>query len=277
METSNSSTKTSAKTLIRVRNNQRRHRERRRQYIASLELKVCESENRLAQALASIATLQNEVLMLRLRCNEANIDLCDPLSLEHPKITDEEQSQRQAILQISKETSTNPLLDAGGEPIVIAPEYFPSLRFLTNQQPAVDHSEQHDLSSPKQDLLATAPQSGVRPRQSPENHAQPCCSTCGSYQSNDGLNAIPEAVKWKLDEPESLNPFAGDYPPVDVESTTPCEQAYVSISRLNFRGLELDAITAWLSPGFRKSNFRNEACRVESRLLFEVLDFISDS
>lgn len=277
MEPTNSSTKTAAKTLIRVRNNQRRHRERRRQYIASLELKVSESENRLAQALASIAALQNEVLMLRLRCNDANLDLCEPSSLEHPKPADEEQGESQKALQILKEPPAGPGLDPGGVSMIMTPGYLQSLQAVPTQQPAVAQSKQHNMLSPMQDLAATALHSDTRPRQYPENQSKSCCSEIGSQQSNDALSAIPEALVWGLDEPERSNPFAGDYPPADVESTTPCEQAYVSISRLNFRGLELDAITAWLSPGFRKSKFRSEACRVESRLLFEVLDFISES
>ena len=53
-------TKTPAKTLVRVRNNQRRHRERRRQYIASLEQKVQETESLLEEARAEVAALRAE-------------------------------------------------------------------------------------------------------------------------------------------------------------------------------------------------------------------------
>src|ERR1700744_6734258 len=52
--------KTPTHTLIRVRNNQRRHRERRRQYIAFLEEKVDHGEHLLAQARARIAELETE-------------------------------------------------------------------------------------------------------------------------------------------------------------------------------------------------------------------------
>lgn len=53
--------KTHAHTLTRVRNNQRRHRERRREYTLFLEQKLKETEDLLAQAQADIAQLNGEL------------------------------------------------------------------------------------------------------------------------------------------------------------------------------------------------------------------------
>ncbi|OAX85529.1 hypothetical protein ACJ72_00067 [Emergomyces africanus] len=52
-------------TLARVRNNQRRCRERRRQYIATLEQKVEETERLLDEARAEIDSLKSELLKCR--------------------------------------------------------------------------------------------------------------------------------------------------------------------------------------------------------------------
>lgn len=65
-------TKTPAKTLVRVRNNQRRHRERRRQYIASLEQTVQETESLLEEARAEVAALRAE--MRRYKCTRREED-----------------------------------------------------------------------------------------------------------------------------------------------------------------------------------------------------------
>ncbi|KAJ4300004.1 hypothetical protein N0V90_005252 [Kalmusia sp. IMI 367209] len=51
---------TAEHTLSRVRENQRRHRARRKDYIASLEQKLAETEDQLAAARAEIAALRKE-------------------------------------------------------------------------------------------------------------------------------------------------------------------------------------------------------------------------
>ncbi len=53
--------KSSTYTLTRVRNNQRRHRERRRQYIASLEERLHETETLLIDAKAKIEALETQL------------------------------------------------------------------------------------------------------------------------------------------------------------------------------------------------------------------------
>jgi hypothetical protein len=79
-----------------------------------------------------------------------------------------------------------------------------------------------------------------------------------------------------IPEPLLSSLSCSHYPPSNGQPTTACVQAYFVISNLNYRGLDLESITAWLNPGFRRSSLRDEGCQVESKLLFELLDFISD-
>ncbi|KIW42984.1 uncharacterized protein PV06_06473 [Exophiala oligosperma] len=66
-----------------------------------------------------------------------------------------------------------------------------------------------------------------------------------------------------ISDPMSSLSSTSHYPLNDGQPTTPCVQAYIIISRLNYRGLDSDSITAWLSPGFRRASLLQEECQVE--------------
>ncbi|KAK5020907.1 hypothetical protein LTS07_011372 [Exophiala sideris] len=68
-------TKTPPQTLIRVRNNQRRHRERRRQYIALLEQKLQDSDRHLNLALAEITVMKADLAKSQFSHHESSSKL----------------------------------------------------------------------------------------------------------------------------------------------------------------------------------------------------------
>lgn len=66
-------------------------------------------------------------------------------------------------------------------------------------------------------------------------------------------------------------------PPAAGESTVPCGSAFQIIEQQNFSGIEVTKIRAWLGPGFRTSPIPGGPCRVETNLLYQLLDHITSS
>jgi len=65
--------------------------------------------------------------------------------------------------------------------------------------------------------------------------------------------------------------------PQSGESTTPCVDAYQVIEQQNFAGLDVATIARWLKPGFRSATEKGGGCRVDTQLLFVLLDHITSS
>ncbi|KIW52558.1 hypothetical protein PV05_08188 [Exophiala xenobiotica] len=216
-DTASPPTKTPPHTLIRVRNNQRRHRERRRQYIALLEQKLQDSERHLDQALAELAILKSKLAQ------------CQPNSHESGR-----------PCPVTQPTSLRSVLEA---------------------------DQQYDLNDNQQ---------AVTIDNAPNDSGAHSCSTIDEIAdvSPPGLGTM--MPRPSIPEPLLSSLSCSHYPPSDGQPTTACVQAYIVISNLNYRGLDSESITAWLNPGFRRSGLRDEGCQVESKLLFELLDFISD-
>ncbi|KAL5593601.1 hypothetical protein FOBRF1_012703 [Fusarium oxysporum] len=65
-------------------------------------------------------------------------------------------------------------------------------------------------------------------------------------------------------------------PPVAVgESTTLCRVAYEIISQHNITGVESSEIEQCLRPGFRRATRGGEGCRVETTILYALIDRIN--
>ncbi|CAH0023362.1 unnamed protein product [Clonostachys rhizophaga] len=65
--------------------------------------------------------------------------------------------------------------------------------------------------------------------------------------------------------------------PEPGKSTTRCRDAYLTITQQNYKGLDSSFIIEWLEPGFRGAISKGDGCRVDTDLLFTLLDFISSS
>ncbi|KAJ2904741.1 hypothetical protein MKZ38_007359 [Zalerion maritima] len=64
-------------------------------------------------------------------------------------------------------------------------------------------------------------------------------------------------------------------PPGPGESTIHCKAAYRIIEERNFKGMDVGAIKSWLGPGFRRAIIQGDGCRVDSHLVFALIDDIS--
>jgi hypothetical protein len=59
------------------------------------------------------------------------------------------------------------------------------------------------------------------------------------------------------------------------ESTTLCSLAYQWVIRCNQRGIDLHVISMWMQHGFQVGRSPLEGCRVDNRVLIDVLTHIS--
>lgn len=66
-------------------------------------------------------------------------------------------------------------------------------------------------------------------------------------------------------------------PPTTAESTTRCRDAYRIIVEQNYADVDQATISQWLQPGFRAPITSGDGCRVENKLLFALLDFVSST
>jgi hypothetical protein len=261
-------TKTPAHTLIRVRNNQRRHRERQRQYIASLERKVQETEGLLAQARADITALEAELERWKRRSN-ATEGHSDGLTASRFETGQQKSPREDDLLQ------TSPLAPYSGSASETA--------LVTNAAPA-DVSTRIPTSihfipvvpSPKPSCNSATVNPGGLLGEASSDFLPRCCAVADK-PSEAALagTAVYSSSAPNYQDLAFLPSTCGTYLSPDVESTTLCSQAYILIEQQNFRGLSAYSIKSWLYQGFRRAKEEHEGCRVENKLLFGLLDFIS--
>ncbi|OCL10114.1 hypothetical protein AOQ84DRAFT_431016 [Glonium stellatum] len=270
--------KTPAHTLARVRNNQRRHRERRREYIASLEQKLQETERLLAQATAELATSKLELQRWRdgainetpYRNQEPSYDIVldDALSSITGDFAANANSDPVERFIGTQETLCDALLlDSSPTTPIITPS-ISERPLLTNILPSASGRSLAWNFSQSQHSL---------------NHVPPCYApSCCELVEDSSILVISEDITQPESDPELrkilLPPAPSFYsvsPPSNTESTTLCSQAFVLISQQNFRGVDAHTIRGWLYQGFRQAKNENEGCRVDNKLLFGLLDFIS--
>ncbi|PGH13071.1 hypothetical protein AJ79_03908 [Helicocarpus griseus UAMH5409] len=288
MSTANTSANHSSKrekkshdyTLTRVRNNQRRCRERRRQYIATLEQKVEENERLLAEARAEIASLKSQLIECRAR--HAHLPEPSSVSVNSAAVTvssgerseDEDGSGNEnespvlsavagedsyggslinsAFYQQLTHNDTDNILSPPTLPEEISSEQYPSLTSAILSQA---------------DMLDGNPFDAIIP----ETWAGPTLPASLSAISSP----TPSALRLQdLTLPTTpSNCYYANSP--DDESTTLCSQAFVFITQQNFKGVDISVIERWLSRGFRQAKNPGEGCRVENSLLFQFMEFAS--
>jgi hypothetical protein len=269
--------KTPAHTLIRVRNNQRRHRQRRREHINFLEKKLEETECYLSQARAEVAALREE--LAKRMFNESTMTLQNAgypamLLLVENLSTQLEEQQELTVGEVP-------------ETLITAPASIPASD-NTLVTSAITRNMSVPIPTPTKFDIADTPTLSILPSPRPPscpsaNHTEHpfnyfaaalprrCCVLVDELPTTI-FEASPHAESQDL---EILPSACDSYPASDMESTTLCSQAYSLIAQQNFRGLNADTIRSWLDEGFRRARFQDEGCRVENRLLFGLLDFIS--
>jgi hypothetical protein len=238
-------TKTHEEDLARVRENQRRHRARVKDQVATLEEKLVEKEALLAKAEERIAQLTAALEHERLRGVNEQIGPTPKGSLEGPQKTISPEpfsvtELYQPILASPKEDSTEP----GKRPCEGRCPWVYLSTVGTAKSPSSSSSELQ--SSDTIDLI-----NDVIPLNESSSYAE----------------TVELATKQCLD----LDP------PRFGESTTLCITAYNLIDQQNYRRLETSTVYQWLRQGFRSGHDRLDGCRVENSILFSLLDFVSNT
>ncbi|KAK5062511.1 hypothetical protein LTR84_004584 [Exophiala bonariae] len=261
--------KTPAHTLIRVRNNQRRHRERRRQYITFLEEKVDHSENLLAQARARIAELESDCKHWRNQAAKKHPDRdvnSEPLAPTEGQHQQEGNETLETTLWVPEISQTPDLATTSK-----------SQSSLVAKRSMIVEGSFTPLISPQEPLPAFITATSVTLLHIPESSLVPQFSTEIERESTSALYGDTFADQFE-DASQGLLGQESDcktYPSFQDESTVLCSHASVLIAQQNIRGMDEIAIRGWLEKGFRRGKHQNEGCRVETSLLFALLDFIS--
>lgn len=228
--------------IVRIRNNQRRHRERVKDRIAELESKLAKTQLELQEALTTINLLTKHTNLNDYR-PLSSVNCVDTAAHDLPTAesgSHHNETQQPSLLSLS--SSSSQLL-----PAVVPPR----------QQEVYSDSSDH--------------RQGFTRRLVSSHHHSPL------------LGAVPGIQAWSTgnNEPAMVDGESGDegemQPPDPKESTIRCRDAFRIIAEQNYAGLELSAVYGWLQPGFYRASTEEDGCRVENKLLFALLDYISST
>ncbi|RYO93569.1 hypothetical protein DL766_003941 [Monosporascus sp. MC13-8B] len=297
-------------TLERVRNNQRQHRARRKNYIVTLEQRLREAEETISALKDQVEALQAALTRGRGQPHVQNEADCRALQPQQPQVQDsalpqafsdthDEAVQAYGVLsdtedlgawELSAAASPGPLVsdDQPGlevnavisppsHPSLLStarsPEFIPALSLVTESasDQAVTEAESLVPATAIQDQIVTA--------------TTLCCSSYPSSDSQLNVNTIERmtfvpSLETPLSMPEYLfQPVMEGYYQQDAhnESTILCSEAYIIIAQQNFKGMSQEDVTTWLWNGFRRSLRPGEGCRVNADMLLSLLAFISDT
>lgn len=282
MSLANHSTKvTPQHTLDRVRNNQRRHRERRRDHIATLETKLGEAEN-------EIRSLQEQVLLLKTdleqcRCGTRNIAQDEPttdLSISAIDNIGVIPYLGAEINTLEDATTFNPSIGPEGPGLNAVTSFVDRMDTLTaptlvSSSSTAKHSFNPSTFSGfrpsgccfrlQDDQLFdpwTIPTTVSSESPTPNLLLEPCNQDMPTHSLSD---QFPNTIRPPcIFQQERLEPPISDsiikrsfmLETDKNESTILCKRAYQLISTQNFKGLSQDQVVSWLSSGFRWPNLK---------------------
>lgn len=266
--------KTPAHTLVRVRNNQRRHRQRRREYVAYLEQKLEETEISLSQAVADVAVLK--IALAERALNDSTWTLQNASYPVMPHLVGRQPNQ------LEQEQEQEFMVEEAGETSITA-QHSISASDTALATSAITQDMSRPISTTIDFNITDTPALSILP--SPRPPFNP--SVIHTEHSFDYFPvALPTVDEVPISTFAAPSPTASqghkvlslacdNYPASGIESTTLCSQAYSLIAQQNYRGLNANVIRSWLDQGFRRARSQDEGCRVDNRLLFALLDFIN--
>lgn len=299
-------------TLERVRKNQRRHRARRKDYIATLEQKLGEAEQTISTLRDQVETLQAALARCRRQPHDQNEADYRTLQPQQPQsqhgtsplpLTNTHGEAFRAYGSLSDTedlgawelpapASTNPLVSddqPGSEvnalispptenpqaliPIAQSSEFIPESLLVTESASNQAVAEARSL------LPATVIQDYIL------TPMTPCCSNDPSSASQPTVNPTNGMALVPSQETPLLMPGYVFQPVMEAyyqenpygELTMLCSEAYILIAQQNFRGMNHGDVATWLWNGFRRSLQPGGGCRVNTDMLFSLLAFISDT
>jgi hypothetical protein len=240
---------TAEHTLERVRENQRRHRARRRDQLTSLEQELADTKRLLAEAREQITVLQAER-------DTANAFFCLDLSKHLDVDVGIGKAVRDACTRAHVGDEAGDVRVCGDVEVqagVVDTSQSSISTCATDVFPPITATQ--TLSTMEPALPAATPLAVGPP---------PCCTDTPALLPAAG-SMDPECASC------STRP-----PPAPSESTTLCAQAFAMISQVNFRNVDAVQVRAWLAQGYRRAGSAGEGCSVENSVLWGVLDYISE-
>lgn len=237
-------TKTHEEDLSRVRENQRRHRARVKNQVATLEEQLAEKEALLAKAEERIAELTAALEAERSLKGEMQAESTSTSSFES---SEETTLPEEFVLAADIQLQQAPTIDE---------ELFPA-----SERPCEGRCPQAYLGTVG--ITDSQPSPSTNPGDSNKSPNKIIRLTSSS--------SYTETVEFAAKECLDLDP------PRFGESTTLCITAYNLIDQQNFRRLETGTVYRWLRRGFRSGHDRMDGCRVENSILFSLLDFVSST
>ncbi|KAI3567762.1 Trappc4 protein [Fusarium oxysporum f. sp. albedinis] len=260
-------------TRERVRNNQRRHRARRKDYIATLEEKLGEAEQTISSLRDQIEALQATLTRYRHYQNDQNRANCRMPRPQQPQSLGGTSSpllagtDGEAYLASSSYESITKLPLVVGSASTFSSRATPELTFaaVSYQTVAETGSLLPETVIPDQVLTSTTS----------------CCSGDPSSGAQSIVNTINRMPPLPSQETPLLMPADVLEPAIEAnsyrESTMLCSEAYILIAQQNFKGISQRDMATWLWDGFRSPLPPNGGCRVNTDILFSLLAFISDT
>lgn len=243
----------------RVRDNQRRHREKVRNYISQLESRLAETQTKLQQAEVTIKLLTEEL--------DTSMAAVQPITgrEEAPNTTPKlDMRHSETTRQISPPSSV-----------------LPTCATMKHQKEHSDYVDGADVSRApccvneqqfSQSVLADWADTSGADKRGPSDQV-----LLKKGASNPLLANSLATESLQYDAKAEVETYSEMLPPGTNGSTTRCRDAYMIITEQNFVGLEVSTIYSWLQPGFRRPAATQDGCRVDNQLLFALLDHISSS
>ncbi|AEO63738.1 33a4818d-b3e2-4512-8bc9-debe2970f3b5 [Thermothielavioides terrestris] len=223
----------------RQRANQRRHRARVKGRIAELESALSNAEARLADALRRIGSLTAEVRRLQ--------HALDSRASQRPVVESTTDTTRGIATNIEIKRITPPEPSGPAESSAVVPN------------PCITPREAFE--PPEQAFLSPA---------SPLAQDKPSTDEPTPVETHGDAVQVSDFEDPNNDYPLLPPPRAG-------ESTMPCRDAYEIITERSAPGFDLAAATEWLKPGFRRAVVPGAGCRVQTHLLFALVDRITSN
>jgi hypothetical protein len=239
------SVKPASDNAARLRNNQRRHRKRRKDYVEELESRLAETQRQLDQALLRITELSED--LSRAQSGTA------VLEGHHPP----------------QEASTT------GSETVTEARSWQSFDYRSKG------SEEHDIqsfhiSSWREEDSTRQPRADVNTGLSFPDDASSWGLAPFIPDSRTSNVAMQEhAIHFEVFEDMGNQECCSLPLPEEGRSTTRCRDAFLVISQQNHKAVDISIIREWLEPGFRRPFSEGDGCRVDTVLLFTLLDWIS--
>ncbi|PKY00243.1 hypothetical protein P168DRAFT_74839 [Aspergillus campestris IBT 28561] len=242
--------KTKAEDLNRIRNNQRRCRQRKRDYVTELELRLANMESTTSQEICRLRGVADELLQE----NERLRGLLDSTCVD--RRCGERSRQIDVAEQLEGNISiTSDSMDDG--------KVFPVTSWI-----GLEQGEKSIVKSPVHPELCPSPSMSL-------DHLT------DFFRETDYPQNMPSM------EPDSIFLLSNQVPPhttaptADVEAsdytqdTTVCAVALELVMSCNRKNLSISELDMRLRCGYRRAQFQWEGCRVDNRVLFAVMSEIT--